>query len=160
MSKNYTKCLPLPITKMCQWFRIRKGSVAVTDLLSLANQCPRQTIRPNTDQSGAERIDSIYRSRTFSSSPFWTSPQVREHPASSDERPLSRQLLWKIFTEDHAATSYSHKRAVPAACHTSYLLQWYTFYKLENQHSTGDTKKNLFSLWLKFTSAIRINLSL
>ena len=39
--------------------------VAVTDLFPLANQCPRQAIRSLTDQSGAERTDSFYRSRTI-----------------------------------------------------------------------------------------------
>ena len=71
-----------------------------------------------------------------------------------------RHSTWKIFTEDNAATSYTHKRTSPVACHTSYLLQWHTFYKLKNHGTPGDTKKNLFSLWIKFTSAIRINLSL
>ena len=40
----------------------------------------------------AERIDPIYLSRTFSSSPLWKSIG-REHSASSEEKPLSRPLL-------------------------------------------------------------------
>ena len=34
--------------------------VAATDLFPLANQCPRLAIRPHTDQSGTERIDSFF----------------------------------------------------------------------------------------------------
>ena len=42
-----------------------KKSVAVTDLFPPANQCPRQAIRPHTDQSGTERIDSLFLSKTI-----------------------------------------------------------------------------------------------
>ena len=88
----------------------------------------------------------------------------REHPTSSKERPLSRPLL-RIFQHGRSSLEKRgyfqlHKRTNPAACHTSYLLLWHTSYKLKNQRSTCDTKKRIFSLWFKFTSAIRINLSL
>ena len=43
--------------------KLNTQPVAVTDLFSLANQCPRQTIRPHTDQPGAECIDSFFLSR-------------------------------------------------------------------------------------------------
>ena len=46
-------------------------TVAVTDLFPFANQCPRQAIRLYTDQSGTERIDSFFLSKTIFSSPFW-----------------------------------------------------------------------------------------
>ena len=45
-------------------------SVAVTDLFPLANQCPCQAIQPHADQSGVERIDSFFLSRTIFSCPF------------------------------------------------------------------------------------------
>ena len=137
--------------------------VAVTDLFSLANQCSRQAIRSHTDQSGAECIDSIYLSRTFSSSPFWKSSEVREYSASSEERPLSRLLLRTFHMEDlhwkYAATFYQlHKRTSLAACHTSYLLQRTPSTPSKTNILSGNTKKNFFSLWLKFTSAIRMNI--
>ena len=55
--------------------------VAVTDLFPLANQCPRQAIRSNTDQSGAERIDSSFLSRTIFSNPFWESADSQRAPS-------------------------------------------------------------------------------
>ena len=54
-------------------------SVAVTDLFPFANQYPRQAIRPHTDQSGTERIDSSFLSRTIFSNSFL----VVEHSESS-----------------------------------------------------------------------------
>ena len=102
--------------------------VAVTDLFSLVNQRPHPVIRPHTDQSGAERIDSLYLWRIFSSNPFWKSPQA-ESTELAVKKDLSlvffyRHSKWKIFTEDNTATHYTHKRTSPVACHTSYLLQW------------------------------------
>ena len=73
--------------------------VAVTDLFPLSNQCPRQAIRPHTDQSGAERIDSFFLSRTIFSILFWKSRQVREHIVSSQDRPLSRPLQQTFHME-------------------------------------------------------------
>ena len=55
-----------------------KECVAVTDLFPLANQCPRQAIRPHTDQPEAEHIDSFFLSRTIFSNPFLKARQVRE----------------------------------------------------------------------------------
>ena len=96
---------------------------------------------------------------------FWKSSES-ESTQSAAKKNLSLSSsptdipAWKIFTEDMQllSTSYTHKRTSSPASHTSYLLQWHTFYKLENQRTTYNTKKNLFLLWLKFTSAIRINL--
>ena len=69
---------------------------------------------------------------------------------------LSRVLCyghstWETFIEEHAATSYTHKRTSLAVSHTSYLLQWHTLPTNSRTNIlTGDTKKNLFSLWLVY----------
>ena len=117
-------------------------SVAVTDLFPLANQSPCQAIRPHTDQSGAEHIDSFFLSRTIFSSPFWKSRQIREHLVSSEERSLSSTLLRTFHMED------IHWRA---RCH-----------ELQTQEPTYKpaAPKRTFSHSKSFTSAIIINLSL
>ena len=120
--------------------------------------------------SGQSGTDSIYLSRTFSSRPFWKSPQVKEHLASSEEKPLSCRLLW---TFQHGRSSLKTRGYILPATQTNQpcclphelpdtpsAATGNTFYPLKNQRTTCDTKKNLFSLWLKFTSAIRINLLL
>ena len=129
--------------------------VAATDLFPLANQCPHQAIWPHTDQSGAERIDFFFLSRTIFSSLFRKSRQVREHLVSSQDRPLSLfcygHSTWNPFTEEHAATSFTHRRTSLAASHTIHLLQWHTLPTNSRTHIlTGDTKKNPFSLWLVY----------
>ena len=78
--------------------RAKAGRLAQTycssHRFSLENQCPRQAIRPHTDQSGAKRIGSIYLSRTFSFSPFWKSTQSEStRPAAKKDLSLSRPLL-------------------------------------------------------------------
>ena len=103
---------------------------------------------------------------------FGSRPAVREHSASSEERPLlpfpTDISAWKIFTEDtqQLSTSYTNEStlrlATRATCYsdTPFAATVNTFYPLKNQHTTCGTKKNLFLLRLKFTSAIRINFSL
>ena len=68
--------------------------VAVTDLFSLANQCPRQAIRPHIDQSEAERIDSFFLSRTFSSSPFLKADDKSERAQLAAKKDLSPVLSY------------------------------------------------------------------
>ena len=75
-------------------------SVANKDLFPLANQWPRQAIRPHTDQSGAERIDSFFLSRSIFSCPCWKLRQVREHIVSSQDRALSRPLLRTCYMKN------------------------------------------------------------
>ena len=121
--------------------------VAVTDLFPLANQA----IRPHTDQSGAEHIDSFFLSRTIFSSLFWKSRQVREHPASSEDRPLSCSLL-RTFPDGRS----SLKSTLLLATHTEEpalrpvtQATYYSDTPPTNSRTnilTGDTKKKLFSL--------------
>ena len=130
------------------WFLIRDTYVAVTDLFSLANQCSRQEIRPHTDQSGAERIDSFFLSRTSFSSPFWSRTQ------SESTWVAAKKDLSHVLSNGHSNGRFSlkitlllathTKRASPAACHTSYLLQWHTSYKLKNQHTKRWHQKEPF----------------
>ena len=68
--------------------------------ISSSESMPRQVIRPLTDNSGAERIDSFFLSWTIFSSPFWKSRQVREHLVSNQDRPLLRPLLRTFHMEE------------------------------------------------------------
>ena len=130
-----------------------------------SNQCPRQAIWPHSNQSGTERIDSFILSRTIFSSPFWKS-SVSESTRPAAKKDLSLVISYGHWSvEDlhwrHTITFYQlHKRASHATCHTSYLLHWTPSTNSRTNILSGDTKNNLFSLWLKFTSAIRKNLSL
>ena len=124
----------------------------MSDLFPFANQCPRQAIRLYTDQSGTERIDSFFLSRTIFLVLFGSRSTVRENRVSSQDRPLSRPLLrtfhMKTFTEECATTSFTHRRTSLAISHTSSLLQWHTLpTNSKTNTQTGDTKKNPFSLW-------------
>ena len=83
----------------CDKVKLFNILVAVTYVFPLANQCPRQAIRLHTDQSGAERIDSFFLSKTIFVALFGSRPTVRENPCSK-ERPLSRPLLWTFHMED------------------------------------------------------------
>ena len=67
--------------------------VAVTYLFPFANQCPCQAIRLNTDQSGTERMDPFFLSRTIFLVLFGSQPTVRELLVSSQDRPLLHSLL-------------------------------------------------------------------
>ena len=83
--------------------------VAVTDLFPFANQYPRQAIRLYTDQSGTERIDSFFLSRTIFLVYFGSRPTVREHLVSTLDRSLSpsqkNMLLLVSHTEKPALQS-------------------------------------------------------
>ena len=86
------------------YLQVRFWSVAVTDLFPLANQCLRQAIRPHTDQSGEERIDSFFPSRTIFPIPFWKPRQVREHGRLS----LKSTLLVAIHTQKNQPCGQLH----------------------------------------------------
>ena len=60
-------------------------TVTVTDLFSLANQCPRHTL---TNQR-AEHIDSFFLSKTIFSIPFWKSASRTESTRSAKKKGLS-----------------------------------------------------------------------
>ena len=127
---------------MCPNYSYLFISVAVTDLFPLTNQCPCQAIWPHTDQSGTEHIDSFFLSRTFFLAPF-RSHDKSESPQLVAKKDLSpvlsyRHPTWKIFTEEHAATSY----------------------KLKNEHTIQRHQKRTFSHSDSFTTAIIINLLL
>ena len=88
-------------------------SVAVTDQFSLANQCPGQAIWSSTDQSGTERNDSSFLSRTIFSNSFWQS--------ADSQRASSQQPRQTSFTS--SATDISHgtpllKNTLLLASHT------------------------------------------
>ena len=85
-------------------------------------------------------------------SPFWKSRQVRERLVSSQDRPLSRLLLRTFHMEPlHWRTRCFTHRTSLAVSHTSFLLQWHTLpTNLRTNILTGETKKNLFSLWLVY----------
>ena len=133
---------------------IIKGFVAVIDLFSFVNQCPCQAIRPHTDQSVAECIDSFFRTRTIFSSPFWKSRQVREHSANSKERSLSRTLLRTFHMEDLHWRARCYKlHTEESALRLVTRVTCYSDTPPTNSRTnilTGDTKKNLFSLWLVY----------
>ena len=125
------------------------NDVAVTDLFPLTNQCPHQAIRPHTDQSEAECIDSFFLSRIIFSSPFWKSRQVTERTQLTAKTDLPcflcyRHSTWKTFTEEHAPTSNTHRRTNLAAHHTSYLPQWHASDKLKDQHTNRRHQKESF----------------
>ena len=123
-------------------------SIAATDLFPFTNQFPHQAIRPHTDQSEAERIDSPFLSWTIFFSLFGSNDKSESNQliAKTD---LSRVLCfghstWKTFTEGHAATSFTHRRTNLAASHTSYLLQCHTSNKLKDQHTIRRHQKEPF----------------
>ena len=135
----------------CLEFHFVKDSVTVTDLFPLANQCPCQAIQPLTDQSGTERIDFFFLSRTIFFVFFWKSRQVREHLVSSQGILCYGHSTWNTFTEEYTATSFTHRRTSLVASHTSYLLQWHTLPTNSRTNILSvDTKKNLFSIWLVY----------
>ena len=78
-------------------------SVVVTDLFSLANQCPSEAIRPHTDQSaGRTHWFHFSLKNYFFITPFWKSATNREHKTSK-ERPccrknLARKLIWPLWS--------------------------------------------------------------
>ena len=128
-------------------------SVAVTDLFPLANQCPRQAIRPHTDQSGAECINSSLELFFLA---LFGSHDSSERTQLATKTYLSRVLYyghstWNTFTEEHTATSYTHRRTSLAVSHTSYLQLWHTLSTNSRTNILScDTKKHLFSLWLVY----------
>ena len=102
-------------------------SVAVTDLFPLVNQCPRQAIQPNTNQSGAEPLIPPSSLELYFLILFGSRSTAIEHLVSSQDRPLFRVLCYgqstcKNFTEEHTATSFTHRRTSLVVSHTSYLL--------------------------------------
>ena len=125
-----------------------KKPVAVTDLFPLANQCPRQAIRPHSDQPGAERIDSFFLFRIIVLVLFGSLDKSgrTQLAAKTDlsRTPCYGHSTWKTFTEEHAATSYTHRRTSLGASHTSYLLQWHISYKLKDQHTNRRHQKEPF----------------
>ena len=114
------------------------GSVAVTDLFSHANQWPHHTL---TNQGQSTLISSssleLFFLVLFGSHDKPASTQLA---AKKDLSPLLSygHPTWKIFTEEHAATSY----------------------KLKNQHTNRRHQKEPFFYSDSFTSAIIINLLL
>ena len=127
---------------------IQNEFVAVTDLFPLANQSLCQAIRPHIDQSGAERIDSFFLSRTIFSSLFG-SHDMSESTSLAAKTDPTRVLCyghstWNSFTEEHAATSYTHRRTSAAASHTSYLATGNPSNKLEDQHTIRRHPKKTF----------------
>ena len=80
---------------------------------------------------------------------------IGSHKAESTQPAAKKDLssvlsyghyTWKIFNEEHAATSHTQRRTSPAASHTSYT-------HLQTQgsiHYPATPKKNLFSLWFVY----------
>ena len=108
--------------------------VAVTDLFSLAYQCPHQVIRPHTDQSAGRELGFLLLLKNYFSSPFWKSASRTESTRPAKKKDFSpvacnRNPSLTIFTEDNCyhryplkkitvATSYAHKRTNTATCNT------------------------------------------
>ena len=86
-------------------------------------------------------------------------------PAAKKDLSLSRSLL-RIFQYGRSSLKIrgyfllATQKNQPCGLPRELPATVNTFYPLENQHTTCGTKKNLFSLWFEFTSAIRINPSL
>ena len=99
--------------------------------LSRINALTKRFVNTLTNQR-VERIDPIYLWRTFSLVVFG-SRHGSESTRLVAKKDLSRVLSYRYSSmEDlhwrYAATFYQlHKRTNPAACHTSYLLQWHIF---------------------------------
>ena len=111
----------------------------------------RESILPPSDSATyrpirEEHIDSIYRTRTIFSSPFWKSAESTRQAAKKD---FSLVLFyghstWKIFTEDNAATRYTHNKNRPYGLSHELPATGNTFYKLENQHTIRRHQKEPF----------------
>ena len=88
---------------------------------------PQKNTRQLASHSEEPALQSVTRATCYSETHI-----VREHLARSQDR-----QTFLAFTEEHAATSFTHGRTSLAVSHTSNSLQWHThlhtYYKLKDQ---------------------------